>query len=30
MLELAVAARLGLPHNPVEALRNVAGKARQR
>jgi biotin carboxylase len=32
MLELAaeVAARLGLPHNPVEAVRNAADKARQR
>jgi len=32
MLELAaaVAARLGLPHNPAEAMRNAAGKARQR
>ena len=32
MLELAaaVAARLGLPHNPAEAVRNAAGKARQR
>ena len=32
MLELAaaVAARLGLPHNPAEAVRNAADKARQR
>ena len=32
MLDLAgaVAARLGLPHNPAEALRNAADKARQR
>jgi biotin carboxylase len=32
MLELAaaVAARSGLPHNPVEAVRNAADKARQR
>jgi biotin carboxylase len=32
MLELAaeVAARLGLPHNPVEAVRNAADKTRQR
>lgn len=32
MLELAaaVAARLGLPHNPSEAVRNAADKARQR
>jgi len=32
MLELAaaVSARLGLPHNPVEAVRNAADKARQR
>ncbi len=32
MLELAaaVAARLGLPHNPAEAVRNAANKARQR
>src|SRR3984893_18155117 len=32
MLELAatVAARLGRPHNPAEAVRNAAGKARQR
>ncbi len=32
MLELAaeVAARLGLPHNPPEAVRNAADKARQR
>lgn len=32
MLELAaaVAAQLGLPHNPVEAVRNAADKARQR
>jgi biotin carboxylase len=32
MLELAatVAARLGLPHNPAEAIRNAADKARQR
>jgi hypothetical protein len=32
MLELAaaVSARLGLPHNPAEAVRNAADKARQR
>jgi biotin carboxylase len=32
MLELAaaVSARLGLPHNPAEAIRNAADKARQR
>jgi biotin carboxylase len=30
VLAAAVAARMGLPHNPVEAVRNAADKARQR
>ena len=30
VLAAAVAARLGLPHNPAEAVRNAADKARQR